>query len=200
MAAGRQNHSSRVVGEILPPRLHSPIVLARDKDKAVGGADLLREFLHRRRRRAGRIFLASAPVSAGRPPWRRSAPHRRRARTAGRPIIGEADSHPVEPIRSIENKDAVSHGSVPRIGAGARNRSPYPAFKAIAKYRGTIAPRPAEESPAETRFCNPPAHSRPAARGPLPPFQFHPARRARSVLEGVPSWDGGHVADGQARS
>src|SRR3546814_7953841 len=49
-----------MVGEVLEPRLRPPIIFAGDEQEAIGGADLARKLLHRRRCLAFRIFLVHA--------------------------------------------------------------------------------------------------------------------------------------------
>ena len=69
----------KMVGEVFQAGLHAPIIFAGDEDKAVGVADLCRRVLPAPPAPGlSDVPCTSGPASAGRPPWRRSARHRRR--------------------------------------------------------------------------------------------------------------------------
>jgi hypothetical protein len=108
-----------MVGEVLEPRLHSPIIFAGDEQEAVGGADLARELRHRGRRFAFRIFLVHAVEHRevdrlGVDQFGAVAARRDRFDDPA----GELDPLPVAAIAAVEDEDVAAHAN---LGAEARN-------------------------------------------------------------------------------
>ena len=101
-----------MIGEVLQPRLHAPIIFAGDEDEAVGIADLSRQLLQNGRRLALPVFLVHAVENRqadlfGVDQLDIIAP---RAESLDNEMR-EANPHAIGTIGAVENENAIAHGN-----------------------------------------------------------------------------------------
>jgi hypothetical protein len=99
-----------MVGEVLQPRLHAPVIFAGHEDEGVGRPDLFCEGLQRGRRLAAGMLLVHA-VEHGevdRPRVDELGRCTAFGKGADEPL-GEANALPVGSIRAVEDQDPIGH-------------------------------------------------------------------------------------------
>src|SRR6202022_1682368 len=110
--------------EVFQAGLHAPIIFAGDEHESVGLADLARQRFQRRRRRALRMLLVHAVEH--REIDRLGIDQLDVATATLQPLhheMRQPDSHPVGPVRAVEDEDAGAHDVTAGVARAAGGRS-----------------------------------------------------------------------------